>query len=464
MDTLLCMKFFFLSLLPFFLWAGIPQAFSNLGEAIEKERPTYSSLLEHKKFSRHEENIKAYFQDVDNAFKIGNALDKQIQSDEGEGEEALQFSYLQSLRALAKPRESLEKLYFTEVSLSMNHQDEDYFLFLINKGKLFLDKNSKLKLKVLAYSKDVKQFEQNIIIKDLQEEKELDDRSYAYMQKIQDEYKAYQKVIAKAEALRLRQLLVAKKKGGVIVYATENKGNIDFYIENLFLMHVSTTLFIKNIQGYEVKVSLPYKLVLESKQKVKALTLYNVDKKKHVGNFSSHISWSKGSVDARVDKDFIYALPFHNQQRVSQGFNGKTSHKGNAKYAVDFAMDIGTPIYAARSGKVVEVIQRHNKHGMSLAMRQYANYVIIEHSDKTLGRYFHLKQNSVKVKLGDMIKKGELLALSGNTGRTSGPHLHFVVTKAESVNDNYKSMSVPIKFLCSEGIVDNPINGKMYCH
>jgi len=457
------MKLFFLSLFAYVLYAQAPQAFNHLGKAIDEERPLYTSLLEHKKFLNHKFEVDAYFTQIDLAFKTGEELDKEILSDEGEREEVLQYKYLKSLRALEKPRESLKKLYFKEVSTSIEDKNDEYFVFLIEKGKPFLDKNAKLKKEVLVYSKEVGELEKNPIIKDLQEEKELDDKSYAFMQKMQDEYKAYQEVLRKAEALKLRQLLVAKKKGGVIVYAQENKGNIDFYIENLFEMHVSSTLFIKNLQGYETKAKLPYKLVLEAKQKVKALTLFNTDKKKHVGHFESHISWAKGSIDAKPDSEFIYALPFHNNQRVSQGFNGKISHKGNARYAVDFAMDVGTPVYAARGGKVVEVIQRHNKHGMSIKMRQYANYVIIEHSDKTLGRYFHLKQNSVKVKLGEQIKKGELLALSGNTGRTSGPHLHFVVTQAQALKDEYRSMSVPIKFLCSNGVLDNPVNGETYC-
>ncbi len=457
------MKSFILALFPLLLLAQVPKAFIDLGDQIESERPVYLSLLEHHKFQRHFSQIDTYFGRVDEAFEIGIALDKEIESEEGLEEEKLFHRYLDSLRTLDKDRSSLRTLYYDEVFRSIQEQEKAYFLFLIEQGNRFVQENVKLRRAVLAYGKKIGVIEQNSYFKRLQAEKELDERSYVFSQKMHDEYRAYQEVLRKAEALKLRQLLVAKRKGGVIVYAHEAKGDIDFYIENLFEMHVSATLHMDDIQGYTTETDLPFRFILRPKQKIKALHLKNSDVNKHVGSFNSHISWVKGSVHAKHDAAFIYALPFQKSHKVSQGFNGNTSHKGNAKYAIDFAMDNGTPVYAARGGKVVEIVQEHTKHGMALSMRRFANYVIVEHEDKTLGRYFHLQHNGVKVHLGDTVEQGQLIALSGNTGRTSGPHLHFVVTKAEYTAQGYDSVSVPIKFVCSEGIIDNPVSGKEYC-
>jgi len=457
------MKSLFLSLLPFLLLAQSPDAYHDLGETLSHERAVFTSLASHPKLHNFKQALNVYVKEMDEGFTLGYTLDKEIQSDEGEGEEELRLLYLKALRSLEKKRKNLKNYYYQEVVDSMKNSDHAYFLFLVKNAGRLLDENGRLKARVLSYAREEKGFEEYGFVKKLQAEKELDERSYAFSQKMHNEYKAYQEVLQKAEALKLRQLLVSKKKGGVIVYVKEENADIHFVIENLYEMHVSATLFIENIQGYKTEALLPYKLVLQAKEKRKVLSLYNSDEKKRVGYFKPHIAWSKGSVDARADEGFIYVLPFHKSQKVSQGFNGNTSHKGSAKYAVDFSMEIGTEVYAARGGKVVEIVQHHNRHGMDKKMRQYANYIIIEHSDKTLGRYFHLKQNGVKVKLGDEVKTGDLLALSGDTGRTSGPHLHFVVTKAETFRNEYRSVSVPIRFQCSEGVVDTPVQGKSYC-
>jgi len=463
------MKSLFLSLLfavnifALNLCVTVPSAYKELAEEIAIERETYHQLLLNAEFEKHQEAIDEYFIQVSAAFAIGNALDLEINSDEGEHEDKLRADYLKALRGLERPRAYIRQIYYDELSAAIKTNNEKFVAYLVTRGATILANNSKLKLAVLQYSTQHKKLQRYSAVKYLQDEKKLDEESRAYTQKMQEEYKAYQEVLKKQEALKLRKLLIAKKKGGVIVYANEENGDIFFVIENLFEMHVSATLHVNEISGYETKETLPVKVVLKPKEKRTIARLVNTDKKKGVGYFKSHLSWSKGAVDAEPDLNFVYGLPFKTLQRVSQGFNGKTSHKGTAKYAVDFALANGTKVYASRAGTVVEVVQRHNKHGMSLKMRQFANYVIIEHSDKTLGRYFHLSKDGVKVKLGVKVKKGDLIAISGDTGRTSGAHLHFVVTKAEVYKEGYRSVSVPIKFLCSEGVLTEPLSGHSYC-
>ena len=94
-------------------------------------------------------------------------------------------------------------------------------------------------------------------------------------------------------------------------------------------------------------------------------------------------------------------------------FTGKkTWHQG-----VDFAGKDGTEVIAVASGVVS---WSGNRHG-------YGNMVEVAHGDGLLTRYAHNDENLVEV--GDLIRKGETLALMGNTGRSTGPHVHFEVFK-----------------------------------
>ena len=168
-------------------------------------------------------------------------------------------------------------------------------------------------------------------------------------------------------------------------------------------------------------------------------------------SYSLSYTWLLGDINAQHDDSHIYRFPYakDTKKRVSQGFNGTTTHNGRSKYAVDFAMDVGTKIYASRAGMVVKVKENSNKGGFSKEFAKHGNYVTIEHDDSTFATYYHLKKNGVVVKVGDKVDKGSFIAYSGNTGYSSGPHLHFAVFKASSASS---TQTIKIKFLSEKGI------------
>jgi hypothetical protein len=106
-----------------------------------------------------------------------------------------------------------------------------------------------------------------------------------------------------------------------------------------------------------------------------------------------------------------------------------TSHQagGTRQYAYDFDMPIGTVLVAARAGQVAAVRQS-NMDGTRIPGEE--NFVIITHDDGTHGRYFHIAENGSMVVVGQVVGQGDPIALSGDTGESTGPHLHFVVEPA----------------------------------
>jgi murein DD-endopeptidase MepM/ murein hydrolase activator NlpD len=100
-------------------------------------------------------------------------------------------------------------------------------------------------------------------------------------------------------------------------------------------------------------------------------------------------------------------------------------HPGRVfKYGYDFIMDIGTPVHAARAGVVIGTEARFRDANRT---PWEENYVFVRHDDGTVARYFHLTLGGVRVATGDRVVAGDLVGLSGDTGESSRPHLHFDV-------------------------------------
>jgi murein DD-endopeptidase MepM/ murein hydrolase activator NlpD len=171
--------------------------------------------------------------------------------------------------------------------------------------------------------------------------------------------------------------------------------------------------------------------------------------------------WTIGNKDASHDEDQVYMLPYESGRsyRVLQGFGSRFSHTGIEQYAVDFKMNEGTPVHAARAGIVARIEESNSRGCWSDECSGAANYIVILHEDETTGEYYHLQKNGVLVDIGEAVSAGQPIGLSGNTGHSALPHLHFGVYRAI---ERGKEQSVPFRFLSADGIVDQPRRGGMY--
>ncbi|TMQ11224.1 MAG: M23 family metallopeptidase [Deltaproteobacteria bacterium] len=163
-------------------------------------------------------------------------------------------------------------------------------------------------------------------------------------------------------------------------------------------------------------------------------------------------------------RPYVYALPYPHGLTfaVLQGFHGEFSHRGSNEYAVDFDCPVATPVIAARPGVVVAVNASAQGSGTSpeyLDDRR-ANFVIILHGDGTLGEYMHLAPSGVEVAPGQTVRRGQELGLSGNTGFSSTPHLHFQVMTA--ADDGMTKRSFPFELAVAPQRASAPIEGRRY--
>jgi murein DD-endopeptidase MepM/ murein hydrolase activator NlpD len=111
-------------------------------------------------------------------------------------------------------------------------------------------------------------------------------------------------------------------------------------------------------------------------------------------------------------------------------------------------MKPGTFVHAARDGIIIRLEENNSKGGLKKSNRQFANLIVIQHSDNSRAGYWHLQKNGALVNIGDTVKRGQLIGVSGSTGYTAFPHLHFIVWRSGS--GTWKPIGS--RFLTNKGI------------
>ncbi|MBC7474599.1 MAG: M23 family metallopeptidase, partial [Candidatus Sericytochromatia bacterium] len=202
-------------------------------------------------------------------------------------------------------------------------------------------------------------------------------------------------------------------------------------IKNKSTFQKTVSINFDPLTNLKTSVKMPYNITVVAHKTLKAFDLIRINISEEY-RYNYKFYTVEGIMSAKHDNNYIYSLPYKSGEsyKIIQGFNGKYTHVGEQKYALDFGLPQGTEIRAARDGVVVGIKSDSSTSGWGEKYAKFANYIYVQHSDGTFGGYIHLKKDGVKVELGQKVKVGDIIGLSGNTGWTDGPHLHFWVYKA----------------------------------
>lgn len=184
----------------------------------------------------------------------------------------------------------------------------------------------------------------------------------------------------------------------------------------------------------------------------------------HVAKPEESLNWFKKKKLADETQKVKLSLPFYGIWYVTQGNNGVPTHQGNGTYAWDFIVIdsekrhftgngvknenyfcFSLPVLAPTDGKIVKVINNipDNDPGETNDEENWGNFVIIDHGNNEYSEISHFKENSIIVKEGDFVLKGQLLGYCGNSGLSPEPHIHYQLQKSI----NLSAETIPADFI-----------------
>lgn len=259
----------------------------------------------------------------------------------------------------------------------------------------------------------------------------------------------------------VRALKSGSSKGTVSVNATDAGKSVRFVANNRYYVPIQLRLRFSRIAGLvrpETDDDLTWVLPPTSDT-----VLLNLAKESNrtAADVEYQFEYIAGDPRATHRPGAPYRAPFAVASNfpVTQAYPDAVTHKTVDSYhAVDIAMPIGTDIFAAREGIVFDVSSDNFEGGLDPQRDgPSANIVQILHDDGTYALYAHLNWNSIRVKPGDRVVRGQYIADSGNTGFSSGPHLHFAVLK----NGGLKTESVSVRFEGASSSAVVPASGNV---
>lgn len=249
------------------------------------------------------------------------------------------------------------------------------------------------------------------------------------------------------------------KQGGFFVNTDKGKdSSVNIYVANHYFSPVTFQFWFEESRNMHSSKLLPLSQEIQPHSNYKLLEIKPKNPElywKYHYNYDYQIG--KLNPSPSVNCQYLPPVPSGALFRVSQAFNGKFSHTGRySKYAVDIAMPIGTDVLAARSGIIIERKSDFVLNGIKEKHKRRANVIRILHGDGTIATYAHLEFRTMKLKEGERVQTGQIIGRSGNTGYSTGPHLHFAI----HANMNMNLTSVPFQFR-NDSITVTPKKGMM---
>jgi murein DD-endopeptidase MepM/ murein hydrolase activator NlpD len=219
----------------------------------------------------------------------------------------------------------------------------------------------------------------------------------------------------------------------------DNNGSYDFYkysdnygavfkIKNNTYVPTEIKVVLDSTDSYNINPTIPEVIYIPARSELTGFKICATSNSWRYNGYTFLYKFGSSSSIYSGDGEYYFPYKADLSFKLIQGENGTYSHLDSSLYSLDFGMPEGTEITTSRSGTVIAFKEDSNEGGPDRELyKGKANYVWILHDDGSIASYLHLKQNGALVELGQKVNPGDVIGLSGNTGHSTTPHLHFQV-------------------------------------